>query len=406
MENLFSANRKNIAPLAEKMRPRSLDDFAGQESIVGKGTALRNLIIMDNLSSIILWGPPGTGKTSLGAVIASSTKSNFIEFSAVMNGVADLRKIVKYAENELELRSKKTIVFVDEIHRLNKAQQDAFLPHTERGTFILIGATTENPSFTINNALLSRSQVFVLKSLDKKDLQKILLKAVKFLNTNLDQDASELLIRYAMGDARRLLSSLEFSFKLANGQKITSDVIKRTIKEKSLLYDRKGEEHYNVISAFIKSMRGSDIDAAVYYLARMLEAGEDPRFIARRLVIFASEDIGLADNLALTLAMSTFQASEKLGMPEIRIPLAHTVCYLSKAKKNNFAYKSIDLALQEVKRSGALAVPLHLRNAPTNLMKELNYSKGYEYAHDIKDKKPSHHHLPEEIKNKVFYKVS
>ena len=405
MPNLFSQNAKAFEPLAEKLRPKTLDEYVGQEHLLKEGTPLRKLINTDCLSSIILWGPPGTGKTSLGNVIAHTTKSHFIKFSAVLHGIADLKKIVAHAKDQLELNQKKTIVFVDEIHRLNKSQQDAFLPHTEKGTFIMIGATTENPSFTINSALLSRSHVFSLQSLSQEALKKLFTKIQKELPLDIPTTAQTLLIKYADGDARRLIATIELASKLAPKGTITETLVKETLKDKTLQYDRNGEQHYNIISAFIKSMRGSAPNAAIYYLARMLDAGEDPRFIARRLVIFASEDIGLADAQALPLAMSAYHAAEKLGMPEIRIPLGHVTTYLAKTKKNNTAYKAINAALEEVKQSGSLPVPLHLRNAPTSLMKDMGYGQGYEYAHNLENKKPSHEHLPEEIKTKRFFET-
>ena len=403
MPSLFSQNAKTFEPLAEKLRPKNLDEYVGQEHILDEKGALRKMIHADALSCIILWGPPGTGKTSLGNVIANTTKSNFMKFSAVLHGVAELKKLVKYAEEQLEFNQRKTIVFVDEIHRLNKAQQDAFLPHAEKGTFIMIGATTENPSFTINSALLSRSHVFSLQGLSEEALKKLITRAQKHLTLTIESEAETLLLKYADGDARRLISTIELASKLTPDNTITKDLIQETLKDKTLQYDRNGEHHYNVISAFIKSMRGSDPNAAIYYLARMLDAGEDPRFIARRLVIFASEDIGLADPQALPLTMGAYHAAEKLGMPEIRIPLGHVTAYLAKAPKDNSAYLAINTALQEVKQSGSLPVPMHLRNAPTNLMKEMGYGKGYEYAHNQVDKKPSHGHLPEEIKNRKFF---
>lgn len=402
--NLFSFNIDELSPLANQMRPKTLSEYVGQKHILGEDKPLKKLIESDNLTSIILWGGAGVGKTSLANVIANSTKSHFVKFSAVENGVADLRVIVKDAKERLELNGKKTTLFVDEIHRLNKSQQDAFLPHVERGIFILIGATTENPSFTINNALLSRSHIFTLKPLSYEELERLLEKSKKYINLNFDDSAKELLIEYANGDARRLLSTIELISKFSASKVVTKEIVKRVLKEQVILYDRKGEEHYNLISAFIKSMRGSDVDATVYYLARMLLGGEDPRFIARRLVIFASEDVGLADKDALNLATSAYSASEKIGMPEIRITLSHVAIYLAKAPKDNSAYLAINSAFEEVKSSGNLAVPMHLRNAPTKLLKELGYSDGYEYAHNLDDKKPSHSHLPDSIKDKKFFK--
>lgn len=405
--SLFAENFRNTQPLPEKLRPTNLSDYVGQSHLVAPGKPLRQMIETDKVASLVFWGPPGVGKTTLAKIVANHTKANFVYFSAVEHGVPDLKKIVEFARNEIELKNKRTILFVDEIHRLNKTQQDAFLPHTEKGIFTLIGATTENPSFALNKALLSRVRVFVLESLNQVELKSVMLRTKAFLEKEYAFDviftaeAEDFLLNYADGDARQIISVLEVLNRL-NLKKVDLNVLEEVLQQKVLKYDKKGEEHYNVISAFIKSMRGSDPDAAIYYLARMLEAGEDPRFIARRMVIFASEDVGLADSQALLMAMACFHATEKIGMPEVRINLGHTVAYLSQAPKNNTAYNAINAALAEVKKSGALPVPLHLRNAPTGLMKELNYGKGYQYAHDLKNKKPLHHHLPDVIKAKKF----
>ena len=403
MLNLFSQNAENLSPLADRLRPKNIEDIIGQDHLAWKNAGLRRLIEKDDLSSIILWWPPWTWKTSLSSVISSKTRSNFVSFSAVEHWIADLKKIAKFSKDQLELNSKKTILFVDEIHRLNKTQQDAFLPHVEKWTFILIWATTENPSFAINSALLSRTQIYTLNALKDKDLHILVDKIKLRFGYNIDNNAQNLIVSFASWDARKLLVLLETIHKLIKWNTITEDLVRDCVKDKTILYDRNWDEHYNIISAFIKSMRWSDPDATVYYLSRMLKSWEDPRFIARRMTIFASEDVGLWDLHALPLAISVFHASERLWMPEIRIPLAHVAIYLAKAKKDNSTYRAINSAMWEVDKSWSLSVPTHLRNAPTSLMKEMWYWKWYEYAHDIVGKIPGHSHLPEEIKDLQFY---
>lgn len=409
--DLFAASvdKTATAPLAERMRPATLDDMVGQQHLIGEGKILRRLIEADQLSSVIFWGPPGTGKTSLAQVIAASTECRFESFSAVLQGVKEVRELVAKAREERNYHGRRTLLFVDEIHRFNKAQQDAFLPWVERGDVILIGATTENPSFEVNSALLSRSQVFVLEPLDSTDIKCLLQRALSLpeglgrRGLQIDEDALDLLSELAHGDARVALNTLEMAAAAATGN-ITRQDIEDAMQKAPLLYDKGAEEHYNVISAFIKSMRGSDADAAIYWLARMIEAGEDPLFIARRMVIFAAEDVGNADPRGLQIALAAQQAVHFVGMPEGRIPLAQAVTYLATAPKSNAAYKAIGAAQAEVRRSGALPVPAHLRNAPTGLMKELGYGKGYEYAHDQPDAVVSHTHLPEALQGARYYR--
>ena len=417
MSDLFDIQLQNSfsreAPLADRMRPRDFSEFAGQAHLVEVDKPIRRMVEKDYLTSSILWGPPGTGKTTLAKIIAEKTKSDFVFFSAVTSGIPELRKIIKEAEERRKFYQKKTILFVDEIHRLNKAQQDAFLPHTESGLFILIGATTENPSFEVINALLSRCQVYVLNRLEESDLKKVLdrvladsVRGLGNLKLKIDPQAEIALINFADGDARRMLNLLELCAKQTKVQsEITLETVAQIAQKKTLLYDQAGEEHYNLISAFIKSMRGSDPDAAIYYLARIIESGEDPLFLARRMVIFASEDIGNADPEALKLAIAVKEAVNFVGLPEAAINLAHGVTYLACAPKSNASYVALRMAQAEVKNSGALPVPLHLRNAPTKMMKELGYGKNYEYAHDQLQQKVSHAHLPEKLKGRIFYKV-
>ncbi|MBF0492717.1 MAG: replication-associated recombination protein A [Deltaproteobacteria bacterium] len=418
-KNQTSRHSSSQAPLAERLRPKNLDDFVGQQHLIAPGAVLRTLIESDTLPSLILWGPPGSGKTSLGHLIAHTTKRNFEFFSAVLSGIKEARELIEKAKNNFKMFGKSTILFVDEIHRLNKAQQDAFLPHVESGDILMIGATTENPSFEVIAPLLSRSRVFVLKPLEPQDLKKLIQQALHDTETifgvskiKLSPEAENFIVDYAQGDARRLLGAVEISVmyaKALGSQAQNKDlvldekILSEALQKKTLLYDKKGEDHYNVISAFIKSMRGSDPDAAVYYLARMLEAGEDPLFVARRMVIFASEDVGNADPQAIQVAIAAQQAFHFVGMPEGWIPLAHAATYLASAPKSNASYMAYKFAKADLEKYGALPPPLHLRNAPTKLMKELDYGKGYQYAHDQEGLSPEQQHLPDELKEKVYY---
>ncbi|MCX6170588.1 MAG: replication-associated recombination protein A [Ignavibacteriales bacterium] len=396
-------------PLAERCRPKTLDEFQGQEKLVGLGKPLRTMIDSDSLSSIVLWGPPGTGKTTLAKIISESTNSDFYQINAVSSGVKDIRQIIDLAKQNL-LHFKRTILFIDEIHRFNKAQQDALLSSVESGEIILIGATTENPSFEVIPALRSRVRVFVLEELSKNDLQNILNYALtkdEFLKSqNLIYVDSDFLFFVSGGDARILLNILEASVSQEIEKdeiKITKEVIENVIQRKNILYDKAGEEHYNIISAFIKSIRGSDPDAAVYWMARMLEGGEDPLFIARRMVVLASEDIGNASPNALLLAEAAFSAVHKIGMPEARIILSQCATYLASSPKSNSAYMAIDTALGDVRHLPQYQVPLNLRNAPTKLMKELNYGKEYKYPHSFNNNFIAENYLPEELKEKQYY---
>lgn len=428
-KSLFDQTQDKVmqanAPLAERMRPRTLSAFIGQEHLVGEGHILRRMIETDNLSSLIFWGPPGCGKTTLAHVIAQETKSHFIFFSAILSGIKEIREIFREAES-YAVRGIRTILFIDEIHRFNKSQQDAFLPYVEKGVVTIIGATTENPSFEVIAPLLSRCRVLTLKQLDPPALRKIMENALNNvenglgnLNLSADQEALDFLAVQADGDARIALNTLEVAAghignkisgspktvcdKQEYHAKITMEVVQEALQKKALLYDKGGEEHYNVISAFIKSMRASDPDAALYWLARMLEAGEDPVFILRRMIILASEDIGNADPRALQIAVSALHAFQMIGMPEGRITLGQAVTYLATAPKSNASYAGIDAAITEVRKSGALPVPLHLRNAPTKLMKDLGYHKGYSYDHNFEEGYSGKECLPEKLSGKQFY---
>ncbi len=402
-------------PLADRMRPRTLDEFEGQEEIVGPGQPLRKAIEEDRISSMIFWGPPGSGKTTLAQIIANSTSSDFVRFSAVTAGVPELRRIIEEAKDRRKFNNISTILFVDEIHRFNKAQQDAFLPHVEDGTIILIGATTENPSFEVISPLLSRVRVYVLKRLEIHHLRRILERAISnkerglgSLNLDVDNDAIDLIINIADGDARIALNLLEISAFLANKGadklKIDVEIVKKAAQEKTLLYDRAGEEHFNLISALHKSLRDSDPDAGLYWLGRMLEAGEDPLYIARRLIRFASEDVGNADPHALVVAVAAMQACHFIGMPECDLALAQAVTYLATAPKSNSLYAAYGEVKKDIRQYGALPVPLLIRNAPTRLMKELGYGKGYKYAHDFPGHIVEQKHMPPQLEGKRYYK--
>lgn len=396
--NLFEQAKQ---PLADQVRPQSLDQLIGQEHLVGPGMFLRQMIEGGQPVSVILWGPPGSGKTTLARIMASGGNYAFEELSAVTSGIADVKKVIERAKERHKM-GQATILFVDEIHRFNKAQQDAFLPHVETGTIILIGATTENPSFEVISPLLSRSRVLTLNPLSAEQLQTLLERAVKELKgKKLQPDAAKLLAELAAGDARVALGGLEVSAQLADT--ITPEVVKQAMQKTSLRYDKGGEFHYNLISAFIKSMRGSAPDAALFYLARMLEAGEDPKFIARRIVIFASEDIGVADNAMLPLAVATFQAVERIGMPEGRIILSQATVAMAMAPKNRDAYNAIAAASAAVRDNPAAEPPLHLRNAPTKLMKELGYGKGTKWEPGFEHPKGF---MPEGLEDLKLYKPS
>lgn len=398
--------------LAYRMRPVSLDTFVGQEHLVGEGKVIRQMIESDQLFSILFWGPPGTGKTTLANIIASETNSEFYMMSAVTTGKEDLLKIVNLAKNN-NLLQRRTILFLDEIHRWNKAQQDALLPHVESGLITLIGATTENPSFEVNNALLSRSRVFVLKSLTDKDLSQLIKRALTDRKSGLGQEkkkigkeAEDVLIQLSGGDARILLNALEIASQMTKGKEIKKEMIIEVFQNRSsTLYDKKADEHYNTISAFIKSMRASNVDASLYYLARMVEGGEDPKFIARRMVIFASEDIGMAQPTALVVANEVFKACETIGYPECAINLAHGTVYMAKAKKDRSSYDAYFRALEDVRNAPNEPIPLYLRNAPTKLMKDLGYGKHYSWQDGNVSPETGLSLLPERLKGKKYYKA-
>lgn len=406
-------DRKSSAPLASRLRPKSLEEFVGQRHLVGKGKILRQLIEKDQISSMIFWGPPGVGKTTLARIIAGKTQSDFIDFSAVTSGIKEIKEVMAKAEVSRKMGIR-TLLFVDEIHRFNKAQQDAFLPYVEKGSIILIGATTENPSFEINSALLSRCKVFVLKALEEADVEELLYHALKnpmgFGNQRIGitKEQIQAIARFSNGDARTALNTLEMA--VLNGVisaeeiTVTDEVITQCTSRRSLLYDKSGEEHYNMISALHKSMRNSDPDAAVYWLCRMLQGGEDPLYIARRLIRFASEDVGMADSQALPLAVAAYQACHFNGMPECDVNLTQAVVYLSMAPKSNALYAACEEAKADVKESPAEPVPLTIRNAPTSLMKELHYGEGYQYAHDTKEKVARMQCLPDALKDREYYR--
>ena len=401
-------------PLAERLRPRDLDEFCGQEHLLGEGKVLRRMIESDAVGSMIFWGPPGVGKTTLARIIAHRTKAKFIDFSAVTSGIKEIKGVMENAESARRY-GRKTILFVDEIHRFNKAQQDAFLPYVEKGSIILIGATTENPSFEVNGALLSRCKVFVLHALSAEDIVKLLKRALEDergfggQKVEIAQDLIAAIANFANGDARGALSTLEMAVLNGDddgqgGIRVTAQNIEQCTSRKSLLYDKKGEEHYNLISALHKSMRNSDPDAAVYWLARMLEAGEDPVYIARRVTRFASEDVGLADPRALSIAIDAFEACRLIGMPECSVHLTQAVVYMSLAPKSNALYMAYESAKKDALTQLSEPVPLVIRNAPTKLMKELDYGKGYEYAHDAKDKLTAMRCLPDSLEGRRYYR--
>lgn len=414
MEQMTLFDNSIPQPLAARLRPRTLEEYAGQSHLLGKGKVLRRLIESDQISSMIFWGPPGVGKTTLARIIAERTRASFIDFSAVTSGIKEIRTVMQQAEDNRRY-GEKTIVFVDEIHRFNKAQQDAFLPFVEKGSIILIGATTENPSFEINSALLSRCKVFVLQALETGDLKKLLIRAVKdergFGNQDIviADEMLEMIAVFANGDARTALSTLEMVVLNGNLDStgaitVTWETLEQCTSKKSLLYDKTGEEHYNLISALHKSMRNSDPDAAVYWLARMLEAGEDPLYVARRVTRFASEDIGMADPRALEIAVAAYQACHFIGVPECSVHLTEAVVYMSLAPKSNALYMAYEHAKKDAVKQLAEPVPLVIRNGVTRLMRELDYGKGYQYAHDTEDKLTNMQCLPDSLLGTEYYR--
>ncbi len=398
---------KQFKPLADRIRPLDLDNYLGQEEIIGEGKILRQAIKSDNLPSMIFWGPPGSGKTTLAHIISEKTNAKFIQLSAVTAGLKDLRAVISEAKaNQIE--ENRTILFIDEIHRWNKKQQDALLPHVEQGIVVLIGATTENPSFEVRGALLSRCRVFVLKRLGKEEIVSILKKALEDpekglgkLKIKIDEKTLDILAEMSNGDARTALNILEYASAIST--EINIDAIKEAFQKSHLMYDKNGDEHYNIISALHKSMRGSDVNASLYWLARMLEAGEDPLYIARRLVRFASEDVGLANSRALEQAVSAYQACHFIGMPECNVILSQAVVYLAKCKKSNALYTAYKQAARDVRELGNLEVPLHIRNAPTSLMKDLGYAKNYKYSPDH-NYEEQQEYLPDKLKGKKYIK--
>ena len=411
--NLFD-DRERTAPLASRLRPDSLENYVGQKHLIGKGKILRRLIEEDQISSMIFWGPPGVGKTTLARIIAERTRAQFVEFSAVTSGIKEIKEVMAQAEQNRKMGIR-TLLFADEIHRFNKAQQDAFLPFVEKGSIILVGATTENPSFEINSALLSRCKVFILKALEEEDLRQLLEHALKSpsglgnMQINIEDTHLLAIARFANGDARTALNTLEMA--VFNGRMneeavlcVDEDVLAQCMNRRSLLYDKNGEEHYNLISALHKSMRNSDPDAAVYWMCRMLDGGEEPLYIARRLVRFASEDVGMADSNALQVAVAAYQACHFLGMPECDVHLTHAVVYLSMAPKSNSLYMACEACKSDIREMPAEPVPLHICNAPTDLMKEMNYGKGYIYAHDTEEKLTKMQCLPEALADRRYYK--
>ncbi len=419
--DLFSARaqrERRHAPLAERMRPESLAEFVGQHEILAEGRLLRRAIESDRLPSMVLWGPPGSGKTALAAVIAATTGAEFVPFSAVLGGVREIRAIVAAAADRRDQHARRTVLFIDELHRLNKAQQDALLPHVERGTVTMIGATTENPSFEVNAALLSRARVFVLEPLADEHLAMIVNRALDDAERGLgrrglsiDDEALEAMCKSAQGDARRALNALEAAAEhlAASGsdeRRITRELTEEAVQHRALLYDKAGEEHYNVVSAFIKSLRGSDPDAAVYWMTRMLEAGEDPRFVLRRMIIFASEDVGNADPRALQVACAALEAHEFVGLPESALCLTQAATYLACAPKSNSSLTAYVRARKDVREYGALPVPKKLRNAPTGLMRSLDYGRDYRYPHDFEGSYVPEHYLPDELVGRAYFTPS
>ena len=399
-----------MQPLAERMRPRSIADYVGQEHLMGEGAILRNIIETGNVPSFILWGPPGVGKTSIASVIAEQLNTPYYSLSAVNSGVKDVRETIESAKKQKFFDGNPPILFIDEIHRFSKSQQDSLLMAVEKGIVTLIGATTENPSFEVISALLSRCQVYVLKALEKKHLIQLVDKALTqdlFLkDRGIQMDSYDALLKFSGGDARKLYNSLEILINQlgeSENPTITDEFVVKNIQQNIQQYDKTGENHYDTVSAFIKSIRGSDPNAAVYYLARMIEGGEDPKFICRRMIILSSEDIGLANPNALLIANNCFTALEKIGMPEGRIIMSQTAIYLAASPKSNSAYKAISLAQQSVQNTGPLSIPMNLRNAPTQLMKDLNYGKNYQYAHDYEDNFVKDEYLPKEIAGTSFY---